>query len=321
MHTGLAINCKHPAQATVVILCAPYEKTASFRKGTSRAPEAIVSCITTQIETWDRFTNSLPSPGRKVALRRLRGLDRLSPERMVSRVEREYSRLSGLGPFIVLLGGEHSVSTGAFQAIASLTDAEDITICQIDAHLDLREDDSDYSDAPHGRYAHSTVMRRAVELGFRAVNVGARAYSKEEMEFAQSKGVLVHEWGTGSVPSAKDIVASISTDAVYLTIDADGIDPSHLPATGTPVQGGLEWYFTIDLLREIFRRKNVIGVDLVEVAPRPNDVVSEYGAAQLCYTMLAMRELYSCGVPNRPAKIPNSPFSKPSFLKRRKNGR
>jgi len=292
MPTGLKINCKDPAKATVIILCAPYEKTASYLKGTSRAPQAIVSSLTSQIENWDRFTNSFPSPDRKVALQKLAGLDRLSPSAMVARVKREYSRYLDLGPFVFLIGGEHSVSTGAFQAIASRRDPSKITICQIDAHLDLREDDSDYSALPHGMYAHSTVMRRAQELGFNLVNVGARAFSKDEKDFASAHGVLVYESGMGTVPSPTDIVASIPTDSVYLTIDADGIDPAHLPATGTPVQGGLEWYYTINLLREIFRRKNVIGADLVEVSPRPHDVVTEYGAAQLCYTMLAMRELY-----------------------------
>ncbi len=292
MHTGLKINCKDPAKATIVVLCAPYEKTASYLKGTSKAPKAIMSSLTSQIENWDRFTNSLPSPNRKVALKELSGLNRLSPSAMVSRVKKEYSQCIDNGPFVFMLGGEHSVSTGAFQAIASKTDPTKITICQIDAHLDLRNDDTDYSEAPHGQYAHSTVMRRARELGFQVVNVGARAFSKEEREFALENGVRVFEWGIGSVPSPADIVESIKTRDVYITIDADGLDPAHLPATGTPVQGGLEWYYTISLLKVLFLKKNVIGADIVEVAPRPHDVVTEYGAAQLCYTMLAMREIY-----------------------------
>ncbi len=292
MHTGLSINCDDPAAASVVLLCAPYERTASFRKGTASAPDAIVSCLTSQIETWDRFTSSLPAPDRRVALVRLSGLARLSPGAMVARVNREYALLFDRGAFVFLLGGEHSVTSGALRALASRRNPREITVIQIDAHLDLRVDDSDYRDVPHGRFAHSTVMRRAAEIGFRLVNVGARAYSKDEMDFAGSHGVRVFEWGARKPPVPSAVVNSITTRDVYITIDADGLDPAYLPATGTPVQGGLEWYYTINLLREIFRKKNVVGADLVEVSPRPHDVVTEYGAAQLCYTMLAMREVY-----------------------------
>jgi agmatinase len=127
--------------------------------------------------------------------------------------------------------------------------------------------------------------------------VGVRAYAKEEMDFARQNGHAVFEWGQGPAPEPAVIVEAISTDRVYLTVDVDGLDPACMPATGTPVQGGLEWYYAMDLLRELFRRKNVIGADVVEVAPRPFDVLTEYGAAQLCYSMLALRETHGNASP------------------------
>lgn len=290
MPTGLKINCSDPSKANVVLLCAPYDRTASYRKGTVSGPDAILTALKYQMETYDRVAEAMPSTSRKVALRKLANLNRCSPSAMVARVRKEYEKHIDHGSFVLLLGGEHSVSTGAFQALASRHDPRRITVLQIDAHFDLRPDDSDYSLAPHGIYAHSTVMRRACELGFRCVHVGVRAYAEEEMDFARRHRLPVFEWGTGRVPEPKKIVDAIPTDRVYLTVDSDGIDPAHMPATGTPVQGGLEWYYTLDLLRELFRRKEVIGADLVEVAPRPFDVLTEYGAAQLCYTMLALRE-------------------------------
>ena len=290
MPTGLKINCGDLSAANIVLLCAPYDRTASFRKGTVKGPAAIVSSLKYQMETYDRVAAAMPSPSRKVALRKLGNLNRCSPSQMVARVKQECEAHIDRGAFVLMLGGEHSVSTGAFQAWASRHDAREITICQIDAHLDLRHDDSDYSDAPHGIYAHCTVMRRAHELGFKCVHVGARAYAKEEMDYARDHGLPVFEWGKGSAPAPASIVKAITTDRVYLTVDVDGLDPACMPATGTPVQGGLEWYYALDLLRELFRRKNVIGADVVEVAPRPFDVLTEYGAAQLCYTMLALRE-------------------------------
>jgi agmatinase len=298
MPTGLKINCGDPSAANIVLLCVPYDRTASFSKGAVKGPSAIVSSLKYQMETYDRVAESMPSPSRKVALRELANLNWCSPPAMVARVKQEYEEHIDHGAFVLMLGGEHSVSTGAFQALASRYDAREITVCQIDAHFDLRHDDSDYSDAPHGIYAHCTVMRRAYELGFKCVHVGVRAYAKEEMDFARQNGLGVFEWGKGPAPDPSVIVEAIATDRVYLTVDVDGLDPAYMPATGTPVQGGLEWYYAMDLLRELYRRKNVIGADVVEVAPRPFDVLTEYGAAQLCYTMLALRETQ--GVPPLP---------------------
>ncbi|MBU1086973.1 MAG: agmatinase [Candidatus Omnitrophica bacterium] len=290
MATGLKINCSDPYKANVVVLCAPYDRTASFRKGTVNGPAAIVESLKYQMETYDRYSQALPAAERKVALRELRNLNRCSPARMVARVKQEYEKYLPQGAFVLLLGGEHSVSTGAFGALATRYAPREVTIVQIDAHFDLRDDDSDYSDTPSGIYAHCTVMRRAHELGFNCVHVGTRAYAQEEMLYACKHGLAVFEWGQGPVPEPREIVEAISTRLVYVTIDIDGFDPACMPATGTPVPGGLEWYYAISLLKEIFGRKSVIGADVVEVAPRPFDVLTEYGAAQLCYTMLALRE-------------------------------
>ncbi|MFH2137876.1 MAG: agmatinase [Candidatus Omnitrophota bacterium] len=290
MPTGLKINCSDPSKANIVVLCAPYDRTASFRKGTVKGPAAIVDSLKYQMETYDRYSQALPAVDRKVALCELASLNRCSPAKMVARIKQEYEKHLSQGAFVLLLGGEHTVSIGAFEALAERDTPREVTIVQIDAHLDLRNDDSDYSETPSGIYAHSTVMRRAHELGFNCVHVGTRAYSQEEMSYAREHGMPVFEWGQGPVPEPRSIVEAIPTRLVYVTIDIDGLDPACMPATGTPVPGGLEWYYTISLLKEIFLHKSVIGADVVEVAPRPFDVVTEYGAAQLCYTMLALRE-------------------------------
>lgn len=290
MPTGLKINCSDPSQATVVVLCAGYDRTASFRKGTVNGPAAIVESLKYQMETYDRYSQALPAAERKVALCEVANLNRCSPAVMIGRVKKAYEKYVAPGVFGLLLGGEHSVSIGAFEALAGRHDPRQVTIVQLDAHLDLRHDDSDYNDTPHGVYAHCSVMRRAHELGFNCVHVGARAYSQAEMAYARKHGLAVFEWGLGPKPEIRKILAAITTSLVYVTIDADGLDPACMPATGTPVPGGLEWYYTIDLLKEIFHKKTVIGADMVEVAPRPFDVVTEYAAAQLCYTMLALRE-------------------------------
>jgi len=163
MPTGLKINCKDPSGANIVILCAPYDRTASFRKGAVKGPAAIVNSLKYQMETYDRFAGAMPSAERKVAICELKNLNRCSPPVMAERVKQEYGEHIGRA-FVLMLGGEHSVSTGALQALASRYNPRDITVCQIDAHLDLRPDDTDYSDSPHGAYAHCTVISAAITL-------------------------------------------------------------------------------------------------------------------------------------------------------------
>jgi agmatinase len=286
------INHKDLSSADVVLLGAPYERTVSFGPGAAKGPEAILSALESQVELYERFTETIPADVCKTASTVLGDLQHRAPEQMVAIVEREYGKLLDTGAFVVLLGGEHTVTTGALRALASRQDARQITVCQIDAHLDLRHDDSDYSDAPHGQYAHSTVMRRALELGYQTVHIGARAYSLEELRFARDNRLPVFEWRGEPVASPDDILKAVRTEQVYLTIDVDGFDPSFMPATGTPVQGGLEWFYAMRLFRRIFEKRAVVGVDIVEVAPRSGDTLTEYGAAQLCYTLIAYRNCY-----------------------------
>jgi agmatinase len=158
---------------------------------------------------------------------------------------------------------------------------------QIDAHCDLRENDSDYSDTPSD-LAHSTVMRHASSLGYPIIQVGIRTYSKDEYEYFSNKknNVKVFEWSR-KIPKITDIIRSIKTKYLYITIDVDGFDPAHMPGTGTAVQGGLEWWYGIELLEKAIKKSELIGADIVEVSPVSDSVLTEYGAAQLCYTMIA----------------------------------
>ena len=163
---------------------------------------------------------------------------------------------------------------------------------QIDAHLDMRDDDSDYNDVDPSRYAHSTVMRRAREMGFNTCSVGIRAYSADEHAFATAEGQPVFEWGReGGEPSVEEVLRAVPTGRVYLTVDVDGFDPSVAPATGTPVPGGLSWSYGTRLIRRLLREKEVVGADVVEVAPDGRSGLTEYAAAQLCYDIVGYKLL------------------------------
>ncbi len=259
---------------------APYDATSSFGKGADRGPAAIRACLDRQIEFYDRLSGLSPANGLKIAYVETQ-LAGLSPERMVHVLEEEYRRHEG--KFRMILGGEHSVTNAALRYFAPL--GREVTVVQIDAHADLRESDADYSDNPAGRYAHCAVMRRAFEAGYRLVQVGIRAYSEEERALFQEESIRVFEWSQHPA-SILEIMAAIPTVEVYLTIDADGLDPAHMPATGTPVPGGLDWHFCNEFIRRLCAEKEIIGADIVEVAPREGDVLTEYAAAQLCYSII-----------------------------------
>jgi agmatinase len=134
-------------------------------------------------------------------------------------------------------------------------------------------------------------MRRARELGFETCSVGIRAFARGEYCYAEREGLPVFEWGRDGEPPIEAILAAIRTDRVYLTLDVDGFDPAVTPATGTPVPGGLSWAYGTRLIRELFLAKDVIGADIVEVAPVGDSGLTEYAAAQLCYDVLAYKLL------------------------------
>lgn len=280
---------KNNAKNDVLLFGVEYDKTSSFGKGADKGPKAIIECFDTQLEIYERYTKSHPARDLKISSIILPDLKDKEPEEMVKEVSSEFLKAFQKHKFVIGIGGEHSVSIGFFDALSKIYPKNNVTILQIDAHLDLREDDSDYSENP-SKYAHADVMKRALDLGFKAVPVGIRAYADFEMETAIKSGVKYFEWPCDENRKLiEQILDSVKTNDVYITLDADGIDPSHMPATGTPVQGGLSWKFTFDLLKEVFEKKNVVGADIVEVAPRENDKLTEYGAAQLAYYIIALK--------------------------------
>lgn len=281
-----------PEAADALVVGAPYGHGASFGQGAAAGPAAIIDCLHTQIEFFERHTRTQPARDFRIGHLMLDELAALPPERMVARLA---DRLAALPPFVVLLGGTHAVTIGALQALARRADPRAITVVQLDAHLDLRADDADYNDDDPSRFAHSCVMRRAHEMGFRVCSVGIRAYSQAEWSYAAEHGLAVFEWGRGGEPTPAEVLDAIATEQVYLTVDVDGFDPAVMPATGTPVPGGLSWEYGAALIRRLFLEKEVVGADVVETAPDGVSGLTEYAAAQLCYDILSYGLLKRAG--------------------------
>ena len=197
---------------------------------------------------------------------------------MVQSVYQRVKHFMDMQKFPILLGGEHSVSVGAIKAMAE--QYADLTVLQIDAHADLRDD---YHDSV---YNHACVMRRAQDYA-RVVQVGIRNVCTEEMHNLVTENVFYAHDIYDNDRWMDNAVARL-TGNVYVTFDLDGLDPSILPATGTPLPGGLQWYPTLRFLDKVFRQRHVVGFDVVELCPQPDNKVSDVLAATLVYKMINM---------------------------------
>ncbi len=283
------INTKKWENADVVIVSAPYEKTTSSRKGTLNGPREIIKCLDNKLEFFDRTFKCEVNDRVKTAHKNLGNISNLNPAKALERIATDCEKLVKNNKFVFLLGGEHSVSLGLLKALANRVRPKDVTILQIDAHCDLRNDDSDYNSNP-SKHAHSTVMRRASELGYNIIQVGVRTYHIEEYKYFKDpkNKVKVFEWShPAKKPDKEEILKAIKTKYVYISIDVDGFDPSVMPGTGTPVPGGLKWNYGVKLLEMVIKKKELIGADIVEVSPMRDSVLTEYSAAQLCYSIIA----------------------------------
>lgn len=266
--------------ARYVLLPVPYDGTSTFVKGADKGPQAILDA-SDSLELYDvQYQIEACNAGIHTDQHTY---DLSSPDIMVQSVYQRVKHFMEMKKFPILLGGEHSVSVGAIKAMAE--QYADLTVLQIDAHADLRDE---YHDSI---YNHACVMCRAQDYA-RVVQVGIRNVCTEEMHNLVPENVFyahdiynTEEW--------MDKAVERLTRNVYVTVDLDGLDPSILPATGTPLPGGLQWYPTLKFLDKVFRQRNVVGFDVVELCPQPDNKVSDVLAATLVYKMINMKEVNS----------------------------
>jgi agmatinase len=268
-----------------VILPVPYEQTTTYQVGTKHAPQAIINA-SQEVETFDE---ELKFEAYKAGICTLSPMEitALGPQMMVEKVYQATKELIDEGKKVVMIGGEHSISMGAVRAFKEKY--PHLSVLQMDAHADLRES---YQE---NKFSHACVMRRIGELGH-FVGVGVRNLSEEEHEFIQKSKVDVffaqdmrnsYRWyePDGSCRWNEEVINKLGTD-VYLTFDLDVLDPSIMPAVGTPEPGGFLWYETLDFLKELVKKKNLVGFDLVELCPIPGLVAPDFLAAKLIYKII-----------------------------------
>jgi agmatinase len=255
--------------AKFVVIPVPYDLTSTYQSGSRRGPAAIIEA-STNMEVYDEeLKKETYLAGIHTTLPV--AIDARGPKNMVNIVRKKISRIAGLNKIPVMLGGEHSITLGAVQAV--IEKYPGLTVLQFDAHADLRDT---YQGSP---YNHACVARRISEI-CPLVQVGIRSMSKEEGEFLpQSK---VKSYSADFVLDKKNWAETVCKDLsgdIFVTIDLDVFDPSIMPATGTPEPGGLYWKDVLHLLKLVSASCNIRGFDVVE----PGIVAPDFMAAKLIY--------------------------------------
>lgn len=260
-----------------VVLPVPYDQTTSYLAGTREGPRAIIAAS----RNLELFDEELEKETYRIGINTLDELIPImsEPPGMVGIVEEEVDRHLKAGKFLVMIGGEHSITLGAVRAFKKQED--DLSVLFLDAHADLRDN---YHGTP---YSHACVGRRIIEEGISLIQAGLRSLSKEEADYISRSGIETyparmmmesHHW-------VNELIAALSA-RVYLSIDLDVLDPSVMPAVGTPEPGGLSWYQLVDLVRDVACRRKIVGLDVVELCPQPGDISPNFLAAKLVYRLL-----------------------------------
>ncbi len=265
-------------ESKFILIPVPMEMTVSYGKGTSKGPSAIINSVN-QLESYDVELDKEALTAKVHTMKELKAKDASS---YIELVRTTTSRCVKDGKIPVVLGGEHSLSYGVFLGIAD--HFKDISIVHFDSHLDLRDQ---YEGS---KYSHASVMRRIMghtEKINSAVSIGIRSVSPEEVSYVKENRHNVfyaHELYNNNYNS--DIDALLGKN-IFITFDIDALDPSILPSTGTPEPGGLMWYQTLDIIKTVMKGRNLLGFDIVELAPDGVNHYSEFTTAKLLYKMMA----------------------------------
>ncbi|MHC4153326.1 MAG: agmatinase [Planctomycetota bacterium] len=262
--------------AKVVIVPVPYDGTSTWIKGADKGPGAIIEA-SANMELYDIETDC------EVYKQGIFTDDPLgeesSPEKMVEAVRAKVETYIKKNKFVVVLGGEHSVSIGGIMAHCG--GDGDITVLQLDAHSDLRDE---YNGS---KYNHACVMARVRELA-PVVQVGIRSMDSSEKQFINRENTFFAKDICSGRGWIENVLARLS-DKVYITIDLDVFDISIMPFVGTPEPGGLLWYDVLALLRTVFEKREVVGFDVVELCPNEHSKASDFLAAKLVYKLLSYK--------------------------------
>jgi agmatinase len=284
---GLPQEISAQGRARGWLLPIPYESTTSYGAGTRDGPAAILAA-SRQVELYDREFGNEPAMEYGVHTTLPLNLVHRSPQAMIQSVEEAVGELlSGKQRPEVLgvLGGEHSISAGVVRGLARALNPNALVVVHVDAHADLREE---YEGSP---YSHACAVKRIQEV-CPVFQIGIRNLSSEEAAFMRRnrnvRTVFSEEAADPRGGFLKDLARFVKKKQVFLTVDLDGLDPSIMPAVGTPEPGGISWDRMLEIARTVSTNAADVPVfDVVELAPLPGFRAPDFLAAKLVYKLFS----------------------------------
>lgn len=273
-YAGISDKYARLEDAKIVLIPVPYDGTSTWQKGADKGPDAFLDA-SENMELFDIETRT--EVYKKGIYLAGAVTENSSPEKMVEAVHKTTKNYIKQDKFVTVFGGEHSVSIGTIRAFNEAF--EELTVVQIDAHADLRKS-YDGSACNHACAVYeASKTTNLIQVGIRSMDVDELDEMDEnQVYFAHD---LYDDW-------MEDAIGQM-TPNVFITFDLDAFDPSILPSTGTPEPGGLFWYETLEFLKLIFKKKNVVGFDIMELCPNPQEKSSDFLAAKLYYKMLSYK--------------------------------
>ncbi len=289
---GLAPGDSDYRRSKVAILPIPYEATTSYGAGARFGPGAIIDA-SKELEFYDPVTGS--EAATELGFHTLPPVfpDFSGPGNMIAAISKCAAPLYRSGKFVLALGGEHSVTVGLVRAARRKW--RDLCVVQLDAHADLRDE---YEGT---RFSHACSARRALDelkpsKKLQLVQVGVRNISREGHAFLKAQGQRVRTFPADYIIAdstglwVEELGELVAGRDVYLTVDLDALDPSIMPAVGTPEPGGLLWHHVTALVEKVAGAARIVAADLVELAPQPGNHAPDFLAAKLGY-LVARRAL------------------------------
>ena len=271
-YAGIPDSYATSEKSKIVLIPVPYDGTSTWKKGADKGPDAFLAA-SENMELYDIETDS--EVYKQGVFLSPPVTENSSPEAMVAAVAEKVKSYLNRNKFVTLFGGEHSISIGSIRAFSKFY--ENLTVVQIDAHADLRQS---YEGSTCN---HACALYEASQTTH-LIQVGIRSMEHNEKSVMNLDNVFfAHEMESDEYWIEQAIERM--TDNVYITFDLDALDPSILPATGTPEPGGLLWYETLAFLREVFKEKNVVGFDIVELCPEPALYASDFLAAKTVFRL------------------------------------
>ncbi|MCS5706216.1 agmatinase [Synechococcus sp. FGCU-3] len=265
---------RDPAGCSVGLFGVPYDGTTSFRPGTRFGPAAIRE-VSSGLET---YCPQLDADLEEVAFADLGAVDIPfgAPEPVVAAVKQATEAVLELGLKPLMLGGEHSISSGAVAAVAERH--PDLVLVQLDAHADLRHE---WLGAHH---SHACAMRRCLEVlpSGKLLQIAIRSGTREEFVELRREQRLV------AIEQMAEALKPLRGSPLYLTVDLDWFDPAVMPGTGTPEPGGFLWSHFAALVQELGHHK-LVGADVVELSPQLDPTgVSNVLAAKVVRSLILL---------------------------------